>query len=364
MMQKTPFVESKKRVFEKLFQPYQPNTETVVDFIQNGKPLFIRIPIPVFKQSHSLYSEIINKALENPQAYDLNDIPGDFCDSLLRRYHSYVHLIEMRHLVDAADDKVVLDSVMDNIAEQFPPIDAIEEKDENNNFKTGLLKAPIKSIHRILEKLIYEYNGDFNQLCDLARGSLVYPILFSVYQAAEKIDFHPDINLYRLNDRFKNPLETGYRDLHFSIQLSTLRIVELQFHLPEIINVKQCGQLLSRKEIENYEFAESDLIIISRIIGINSSLYDFCSKLILGTLDVYVIEHQLYELIRCIPQPNNEESIKILNHSLSKDRSEALRLRSKFIGVIKKIYTVAWKKYEQRIHPLLIDIGDSNDLSN
>lgn len=95
----------------------------------------------------------------------------------------------------------------------------------------------VKSSQRAKEKIALELNGQVERITDLARATIVaddIASLVSVYEALDR-----EARIVKVSNRFKSPVESGYRDLKLLVQLpKTHLIVEIQLHLKAIADVK------------------------------------------------------------------------------------------------------------------------------
>lgn len=99
----------------------------------------------------------------------------------------------------------------------------------------------IKNRDRIRKKMDDEYEGDANDIRDVVRGSIVFDSLESLYKAVARV--HSSAKILYVKDRFDQPRSSGYRDLKFNLEMKTpdgkLYVVELQFHLKEMLDFKE-----------------------------------------------------------------------------------------------------------------------------
>lgn len=86
----------------------------------------------------------------------------------------------------------------------------------------------IKKEKRVREKVKNEYGGDYSYVTDIWAASLIFPNEEELLAAFEKIKKHDEV--IWINDRWKNPLPQGYKDIQFCLILSNGAIVELQLH--------------------------------------------------------------------------------------------------------------------------------------
>ena len=110
-----------------------------------------------------------------------------------------------------------------------------------------MLPPAIKSAERCMEKAMNDYNGNFQRLVDLSRGSIVCEDLDSLRNVLAQVDkmrAKGDIKIHRLKNRLKAPAPGGYRDLmiNFSMPrrnaICSNHICELQIHLRKFFDIK------------------------------------------------------------------------------------------------------------------------------
>jgi hypothetical protein len=94
----------------------------------------------------------------------------------------------------------------------------------------------LKGRERALEKIATDYGGDASKITDLARSSIVYDRADDLYRALDKLQ--EQYKVLRVKDRLKAPLEDGYRDVLVNVEMPNGHIAEMQFHLDEIMRVK------------------------------------------------------------------------------------------------------------------------------
>ena len=120
---------------------------------------------------------------------------------------------------------------------------------EKGTVYSRLMIGPLKGEARCREKTRDDYGGDFGQLLDVVRCSIIVDTeeqLIAVTQLLLEGG-----NVVRLKNRFKYALFTGYRDALFSIVIKTPsgveHVCEVQLHLAPIIFFKS-------ESHEMYEF--------------------------------------------------------------------------------------------------------------
>lgn len=97
--------------------------------------------------------------------------------------------------------------------------------------------AGTKSRQRALEKVELELDGKAERITDLARATIVANDVASLVTAYETLS--REATVVKVKNRFKNPAESGYRDLNVLVQLPKTGIIaEVQLHLAAIAQVK------------------------------------------------------------------------------------------------------------------------------
>ena len=120
--------------------------------------------------------------------------------------------------------------------------------DDTNPWRI-LSLAPLKGKSRCLEKVENEYGGDWSQLVDVIRCSIVVQTedaLESVAKAMSNSN-DPRYKLVRLKNRFKDPLFNGYRDALYSLAVKTEGI----WHICEVTQHSDFYAAHMRNELQN-----------------------------------------------------------------------------------------------------------------
>jgi hypothetical protein len=97
------------------------------------------------------------------------------------------------------------------------------------------LVAPLKDRNRALER-VADFAGDVSQLTDIARASIAFGDMASLYGALTLIA--DSVDVVSIKDRFDSPLSSGYRDILLRVRLGSGYVVELQLHLNSLMEVK------------------------------------------------------------------------------------------------------------------------------
>lgn len=310
---------------EELFQPYEEKlVEAIAQHLNNTKGLFSIVKPPNKKGSNSYTDIIIDKIL-----LDYVDIEEDIIS-----YLGCIKIIE-KFLVDTEQDKEILDNLMDKIAKIFLPV-TTSKKGSDEKYLAGIRKVPIKHIGRVVEKLLFQCKGDCRNLCDLARGSLVYEDEEKLKEVISFLNTCDEVLNYSIKNRFERPIkESHYRDINCAIKLSNQKIVELQLHVIEIFNLNESGIKKSREQLKamGYNFDKNEAKAILEKTKSNSDLHEFFSNLIGGD-EVQLMPHYLYEFLR----------------ATRGDKSSIIKsVRNKLQSISKLIFEEAYNNYQQRI---------------
>lgn len=128
---------------------------------------------------------------------------------------------------------------------------------------------------------VKDFLGDASQLTDIARASIAFNDLPSLYQTLDYLADHSDIVC--IKDRFLNPYASGYRDILLKVRAKNGHVVELQLHLEGIIDVKNGpGHKLyeaqrdywKRAEEQNRSLTPEETIEVNRLNREMRALYD------------------------------------------------------------------------------------------
>eukprot|EP00957_Ditylum_brightwellii_P075339 5724785-Ditylum_brightwellii.AAC.1 len=79
--------------------------------------------------------------------------------------------------------------------------------------------APLKSKARCIEKVENEYDGDFTQLIDIVRASIVVADEDQLISVGEALQ---NEKIVQLKNRFKEPLFTGYSDALYNVEIEEI----------------------------------------------------------------------------------------------------------------------------------------------
>ncbi|EGR0261918.1 phosphoribosylglycinamide formyltransferase [Vibrio cholerae] len=112
--------------------------------------------------------------------------------------------------------------------------------------------AGTKSRQRALEKVELELDGQAERITDLARATIVAHDVASLVTAYETLS--REATVVKVKNRFKNPAESGYRDLNVLVQLPKTGIIaEVQLHLAAIAQVKSGAEHELYEQIQTIE---------------------------------------------------------------------------------------------------------------
>jgi hypothetical protein len=108
--------------------------------------------------------------------------------------------------------------------------------DKINNVQCEI--PDIKEFERTMEKINSDYHGNFKKVLDLFRGSIVVDNLVTLRLAIN--EFNNYYTIVQTKNRFKNPLDSGYRDFVEIFYDKEENIYgEMQFHLCHMFAFKK-----------------------------------------------------------------------------------------------------------------------------
>ncbi|MEV0002325.1 toxin glutamine deamidase domain-containing protein [Micromonospora sp. NPDC050980] len=87
------------------------------------------------------------------------------------------------------------------------------------------------------EDKIARSGGHANRLRDLAAGRISYQTLDDLYAGLASLHSDPRLRVARFEDRFRNPQDSGYRDIQFLVRTSTGHIGEFRLQLAALDQV-------------------------------------------------------------------------------------------------------------------------------
>lgn len=156
--------------------------------------------------------------------------------------------------------------------------------DKINNVQCEI--PDLKEFERILEKINSNYHGDFKKVLDLLRGSIVADNLVTLRLAINEFNNHYKIT--QTKNRFKNPLDSGYRDFVEIFYDKELKIYgEMQFHVRHIFDFKkqahefyekirsiQGKAKLEQRELSNQEKEEIETLVQKSKKGYEQAFFE------------------------------------------------------------------------------------------
>ncbi|MDO3682891.1 toxin glutamine deamidase domain-containing protein [Micromonospora sp. C28ISP2-4] len=89
------------------------------------------------------------------------------------------------------------------------------------------------------EDKIERNGGNAARLRDLAAGRVAYQTLDDLYAGLAELSNNPHFQVAKFSDRFREPQDSGYRDIQFSVQTSTGHIGEFRLHLAALDQVAE-----------------------------------------------------------------------------------------------------------------------------
>ncbi|WP_280480328.1 toxin glutamine deamidase domain-containing protein [Nocardia cyriacigeorgica] len=87
------------------------------------------------------------------------------------------------------------------------------------------------------EDKISGYGNDASKLTDLVGAKIVFDTVSDIYRAAELLANDERIEIVDFEDRFAEPVGSGYRDLQMKVRMPNGHIAELRLHLSHIDDV-------------------------------------------------------------------------------------------------------------------------------
>lgn len=105
--------------------------------------------------------------------------------------------------------------------------------------KPVIIIGPPKEQKRSEEKVRTNFNGDWGQLKDIVRASVVVPDFASMDNMVKELKKSGMKLASAPLDRFANPTEAGYRDLKLDVEYEDGHIGELQLHVRPVMEVKE-----------------------------------------------------------------------------------------------------------------------------
>ncbi|MFI2714360.1 toxin glutamine deamidase domain-containing protein [Micromonospora sp. NPDC018662] len=87
------------------------------------------------------------------------------------------------------------------------------------------------------EDKVARNGGRADRLRDLAAGRVSYQTLDDLYAGLASLTSNPDLDVARFEDRFRDPQDSGYRDIQFLVRTATGHIGEFRLHLAALDRV-------------------------------------------------------------------------------------------------------------------------------
>ncbi|MDJ0696921.1 hypothetical protein [Mastigocoleus sp. MO_188.B34] len=140
--------------------------------------------------------------------------------------------------------------------------------------------APLKGRKRTEEKIQADYGGDASQVKDVLRASIIYEKFEQVELGLKELQ--QEGKIVALKDRFKNPTESGYRDILLNVETENGIVAEIQLHLGSILQAKKQGHALYKQQreieaksrIENRPLTKEERLQYDSLVEKQRLLYD------------------------------------------------------------------------------------------
>ncbi|WP_280451976.1 toxin glutamine deamidase domain-containing protein [Nocardia cyriacigeorgica] len=109
------------------------------------------------------------------------------------------------------------------------------------------------------EDKIAGYGNDASRLTDLVGAKIVFDTVADIYRAAELLANDSRIQIVDFDDRFAEPVGSGYRDLQMKVRMPNGHIAELRLHLSHIDDVASYEHALyeARRDLKSLARSES-----------------------------------------------------------------------------------------------------------
>jgi tetratricopeptide (TPR) repeat protein len=112
----------------------------------------------------------------------------------------------------------------------------------SNQLPENISIGPLKDVKRSVEKIVREYDGDFNRLIDLVRASIVFDKTDDLVKFLERISEEKQgdvpFQVVRVKNGFTDSLTTGgYRDIKLNVAFDG-HVCEIQIHLKKFFSLK------------------------------------------------------------------------------------------------------------------------------
>lgn len=139
----------------------------------------------------------------------------------------------------------------------------------------------LKGFERTLEKVNEDYHGDFKKVLDLLRGSIVADNLVTLRLAIKEFNQH--YKIVQTKNRFKHPLDSGYRDFVEIFHDEKAKIYgEMQFHVAPIFDYKEQAHIFYEKirsiegkaKLEQRALSEQEKVDIEQLVQKSKKGYE------------------------------------------------------------------------------------------
>jgi hypothetical protein len=102
-----------------------------------------------------------------------------------------------------------------------------------------LITTPIKKIERSDEKVKSDYKGDWSLLLDVVRATIAIDAIDKIDEVMRVLRESGMVLARRPKDRFTNPADNGFRNIHLNIRLPNGHIGELQVHVKPMLKATE-----------------------------------------------------------------------------------------------------------------------------
>jgi len=89
--------------------------------------------------------------------------------------------------------------------------------------------GPLKTLERASDKINGDYNGDYTQICDLARGRILVDTVEQIEILRNYLQDNAEkLGIQEYKDRFAKPSDTGFRDINMKMRLDNGHVIEFR----------------------------------------------------------------------------------------------------------------------------------------
>ncbi|NEW57574.1 hypothetical protein GV794_18205 [Nocardia cyriacigeorgica] len=134
--------------------------------------------------------------------------------------------------------------------------DVVREVAEETNGQPGWRREPKDRVRA--EDKIAGYQGNASRLTDLVGAKIVFDSVADIYRAAGLLAHDERIEIVDFDDRFNEPVGSGYRDLQMKVRMPNGHIAELRLHLSHIDEVADYEHALYEGRRDLKALAESE----------------------------------------------------------------------------------------------------------